>query len=404
MKIYNPKKNVFDAALERINYLFDEFDTVVACTSGGKDSTIILELCLMVARQRDRLPLKVLFLDQEAEYTKTIEYMRRVMYRPEVEPLWFQMPFKIFNATSKYQEWLQCWGDGQEWMRPKEPIAITENKYGTDRFAELFNAIANKHFDKNKKVCLVGGLRAEEAPKRFVSLTHAVTYKWITWGKKLGSKNTKRFTFYPIYDWLYKDVYSAIVKNNWDYNRVYDDLYAIGKNFTEMRVSNLNHETAVQSLYQLQEIDPVVYNAITKRIQGADTVAKFGYDDFFVNQHELPFMFKSWKDYRDYLLEYLVINPEFKEKMRLRFAWHDLIFGFRPNKIGDKYIKVHISTIIANDVYLSKIDNLQTSPDFFPYIRELRKNGDMDILRKMFKEQNKIDIDDESGKHEDGLN
>lgn len=40
MKILS-NKNVFDAALERINYLFDEFPNVVAGISGGKDSSLL---------------------------------------------------------------------------------------------------------------------------------------------------------------------------------------------------------------------------------------------------------------------------------------------------------------------------------------------------------------------------
>jgi predicted phosphoadenosine phosphosulfate sulfurtransferase len=34
--------NVYDAALERFRYLFDNFDKVVVSFSGGKDSTVCL--------------------------------------------------------------------------------------------------------------------------------------------------------------------------------------------------------------------------------------------------------------------------------------------------------------------------------------------------------------------------
>ena len=64
MKIYS-KKNVLDAAYERINYLFDEFENVVIGFSGGKDSTTVLNLALKVATEKNRLPLSVLWIDQE---------------------------------------------------------------------------------------------------------------------------------------------------------------------------------------------------------------------------------------------------------------------------------------------------------------------------------------------------
>jgi predicted phosphoadenosine phosphosulfate sulfurtransferase len=40
MKILSDK-NVFDAALERINFLFDEFPNIVVGMSGAKDSTAV---------------------------------------------------------------------------------------------------------------------------------------------------------------------------------------------------------------------------------------------------------------------------------------------------------------------------------------------------------------------------
>ena len=78
MKIFS-SQNVFDAALDRIRYLFDEFENVVVGYSGGKDSTIILNLALQVAKEKDRLPLPVLFIDQEAEWHGTIDMVKNVM-------------------------------------------------------------------------------------------------------------------------------------------------------------------------------------------------------------------------------------------------------------------------------------------------------------------------------------
>ena len=67
MKIYLPQTTL-DAGLERIGRLFDEFDRVTINMSGGKDSTVILNLALMVAEQKGKLPVDVMFLDQEAEW------------------------------------------------------------------------------------------------------------------------------------------------------------------------------------------------------------------------------------------------------------------------------------------------------------------------------------------------
>ena len=78
MKLYK-STNVFDEALKRINWLFDEFENIVVGCSGGKDSTVVLNLCLKVAEERNRLPLTVMFIDQEAEWQHTIDYMKTVL-------------------------------------------------------------------------------------------------------------------------------------------------------------------------------------------------------------------------------------------------------------------------------------------------------------------------------------
>ena len=63
MKFYS-KNNVYEEALKRIEFFFDEFEEVIVGFSGGKDSTVTLHLALEVAEKRNRLPLKVLFVDQ----------------------------------------------------------------------------------------------------------------------------------------------------------------------------------------------------------------------------------------------------------------------------------------------------------------------------------------------------
>lgn len=143
MPKYYGTKSVFDIAIERIYYLFSEFDKVVVNFSGGKDSTVLLNLTLMVAEQIGKLPVDVIFIDQEAEWQATIDYVNTAMRDPRVNPLWFQMPIRIFNATSIYDQWLKCWDPDkeQEWIRPKVDISIKENTFKTDRFAELFDVI-----------------------------------------------------------------------------------------------------------------------------------------------------------------------------------------------------------------------------------------------------------------------
>jgi probable phosphoadenosine phosphosulfate sulfotransferase protein len=81
------EQNVYEAAKDRIRKLFSMGDRLGVCFSGGKDSTALLHLTLEVTSELGIQKLPVIFLDQECEYTYTVEYMRYVMSLPEVEPI-----------------------------------------------------------------------------------------------------------------------------------------------------------------------------------------------------------------------------------------------------------------------------------------------------------------------------
>jgi len=375
MKIYK-KNNVFEEALERIRFLFDEFEEVWVSFSGGKDSTVIYNLAKIVAREKGKLPLKVVFLDQEAEYEHTIELVREIMYDEDVEPYWIQVPIKLFNATSTQDEWLLCWDEDNpdKWIREKDPISYKENHWGTDRFADFFLKFMNAESKArdNMKMCYLTGVRTEESPSRYIGLTTSPTYKWITWGKK-NQYNKNTFSFHPIYDWSYTDVWKAIHDNGWDYNKIYDYQYQHGVRTQDMRVSNLHHETAVHHLFFLQEVEPDTYQRLTQRVKGMDTAGKLGRDDYFVT--ELPFMFKDWKEYRDYLLEKLITNEEHREKMRKDF--HRTEKKYIPAVKANSIYKTHISIILTNDYHGTKLGNAENRwrLQLRDYERERKRNA-----------------------------
>jgi len=357
MRIYK-KENVYEASLNRIRYLFDEFEDVVVSFSGGKDSTVVLNLALQVAEEKGRLPLKVMFLDQEAEWQAVIDYIEEVFADPRVDPMWLQIPFHIFNASSNIKQWIVAWEEGAEWMRPRNPMALIENVYGTMRFFDLFSAIPAYHY-KDRKMCFLGGVRAEESPRRYLAMTEDLTYKDITWGKQLSKNKTEQhYTFYPIYDWSYTDVWKSIHDNKWAYTKVYDYQYMHGVHIRSMRVSNLHHETALEVLQYLQEVEQETWVALTKRMSGINTAGVMK-KQYFVK--ELPFMFKDWAEYRDYLTDNLVQNEKVKAKFHK--TWKRQAEIFEGMKHIDDLHKAQVRTILANDEDLTKLKNFTERPD-----------------------------------------
>lgn len=345
-KIYS-NLSVLEAARRRMRWIFDEFPNVVVLFSGGKDSTVCFHLALEAARELKRLPLHVMFLDQEIEWMATIETVRQVMLHPDVKPVWVQIPFRLSNSTSVEENWLHVWDPEREdlWMRKKEPYAIKENTFGADRFHELLSRVPIQYFNSSpsNRCCTIGGVRCEESPARALGLTMAATWKWATWGKAEFAKHGY-YIFYPIYDWHTSDVWKFIHENNHPYCRIYDMQFQHGLPIQKMRVSNLHHETALEALFYVHEFEGETWNRMVRRLKGLHSAAKFGKADYYPT--ELPPMFKDWWEYRDYLLEKLISNPQWREIMRKRFAKQDEKFR---EVAGTALPKSHVIQVLCND-------------------------------------------------------
>lgn len=346
-------QNVFDAALERINRLFDDFEEVIVATSGGKDSTIIFNLTMLVAEQRGRLPLSVMFLDQEGEWASTIEQIKLQMYDPRVTPYWFQCPFRMTNSTSEQDAWLWCWREGDDWIHPQDPISIKENIMGSDRFHEMLTVFPQVYFPDTLSA-MIGGVRAEESPGRALGLTTAATWKDITWGQYKGGK---AYTFAPIYDWTWRDVWKAIHDNHWTYSSLYDSLWQYGTQPMRMRVSNVHHETALDSLTHLKEIEPETWDRIAARLQGINTYRQQALA--YECPDRLPPMFAGWRQYRDYLLAHLITDDFVKRRMLSQFKGMDSRYR---EEAHDEMIRIEIDAILVNDWYGTKLAQWSTGP------------------------------------------
>jgi predicted phosphoadenosine phosphosulfate sulfurtransferase len=363
-RIYLPQ-NVYEAALERTERIFHEFPNVFVNVSGGKDSTVVLHLALKVATELKRLPLLIRWVDQEAEWQATVDIIRDWMTRDDVEPRWFQIPFKITNATSQTDKWLMCWDPSREddWIHPKDPLAIHENTLGIDRFKQIFTAHQIQEYGNTPSACLTG-VRAEESPNRRKGLTGGLTYKDITWGAR-DHRKLPIYVFHPIYDWSYVDVWKCIHDNVLAYNAIYDAQYRYGIPAWEMRVSSIQHETAVRALFVLQEFEPDTYERMVSRLAGVSTFSHLGKTGTDMPRR-LPYMFSSWLEYRDYLADNL-LDADTRNALRPVF---DRQQKQLPPHLMDEMAQIHIASILTNDREAVKISNWWSQP----FIGQARKD------------------------------
>ena len=345
--------DVLEAVNKRISFLFDNYDNISLSFSGGKDSTALFHMINEEAKKRDRKFI-LYFQDQEAEYQGTIDFVEWAMSQPNVIPLWYQVPIFMTNAASHQQLFLWAWGENEEWVREKHPLAIhkIENKY-PKRFHK-FNLWVGQNLEKNtkgKSVSIIG-LRAEESPDRkFVMFGEDNDLFW------LRRKNTPHKA-YPIIDWKYTDIWKYLIENNFKYNKIYDKMYMLGGDLRSFRVSNLVHEKAFRCLTDLQELEPETYNKLEKRLQGVHTAAIYGKENLIYSIKSLPENFNSWKEYKDFLLT--SIHPDLKK-----------IFDFQWSRFGDT------DDVMANKYMVKRIllcdweGNLTWSRDFeFNYTKD----------------------------------
>ena len=312
--------DVYSAALERIRWLWREFDGKVSVSiSGGKDSTVIMELAAIVAKENGS-KLKVHFLDQEAEWQATRDYLRELKdTRDDIEFDWYQIPFRLFNASAHgaENEWGYMWPEEEPengYMRPPEHDSIRINDLGVDRFTDVLHAINQREGGVH-----LTGMRAEEAPTRRLGMTTAPAYKWATWGAGDPDGDINKpgnfWLMHPIYDWSFRDIWKAIEANGWKYNRLYDEMYRYGVNHREMRVSSLIHSGAVRHIEQIQEIEPATWEALVNRYGGVNAAAHVGEDSIQEFRGRRPWMFDTWLEYAEYLIDNL-IEEQHRDKFR----------------------------------------------------------------------------------------
>lgn len=320
--------DVLTAAKRRISYVFDEFENIVVSISGGKDSTVLAHLALVEAHRRGR-KIGLFFLDEEVVYQSTIDQIEYLMnlYPENTIPLWLQIEFHLTNATSYNEGQLICWERGKSdiWMRPKHPKALkykpwdpaTETVRNKVKGFGFYDAIENFQRSRPDTAFLVA-LRATESMNRWRAVSKNPGYKDVFWCTSIGNGS---YSMYPIYDWNFHDVWRYIYDNKLRYSRIYDYMWKKGMNLTEIRVSSLIHEKAFKALVELPEFEPKTYDRLLKRIDGISVGHIYGKDKAMMRVQKLPKNYKTWREYRDFLLA-TYPDPEKKEIFVKRFAKH----------------------------------------------------------------------------------
>lgn len=355
MKCYIDK-SVWDEALDRIRFLYDNEKNILVNSSGGKDSTVVMELAIIVAKEKGRLPVDVCFCDQESEYQSTIDYFRKLKQRKEINLHWFQVPFNLNNATTMDDNnlWMRCWNEEEKnkWMRERELDAIEtlDNLAEGEEldFYQVCDRMGDYVFGSNNRWISLTGIRAQESFRRYILMNkEKPVYQNVSWCSRGWRENV--FRSYPIYDWEVSDIWKAISNNKWLYNEMYNKMFQLGVPISNMRVSSIIHETGIHGLKYLKEAEPKTFGRLTSRIGGINTYNQLFKKNLYAVK-KLPEMFYSWIEYRDYLIN-TIVSPKNKELFFKAFRKHTT----------EEDAKQDVQTILLNDICLTKNANFEAN-------------------------------------------
>jgi len=269
--------DVLTLARRRIREAYDLFDRIVVSFSGGKDSTVVLNLALEVARERCRLPLDVFFWDEEAIPPETIDYVHRVHQMPEVRLRWLALPVKHRNGCSRQSPWWRPFDPAcpELWCREPPPFAERDLPGFTGESIPMSNRLVLPA--SGGSVGLLLGVRADESVNRFRSVMQKSADNWFSWETYAPWIAKCK----PIYDWTSEDVWLAPHLLGWDYNTSYDLMSAMGLTPNQQRVAPPYGEEPMQRLYSYQLCWPELWDKMSRRVPGAATAARYSRTELY---------------------------------------------------------------------------------------------------------------------------
>lgn len=310
------EKNVYELTMSRIKLLFNEFDNIYISFSGGKDSSVMLNLCIQYIRKNNlEVKIGVFHLDYEVQYNETIRYIDRVFQENSdiLEIYRICVPFKVSTCTSMYQTFWRPWDDTCEelWVREMPPGSFTKDDFPFyDReiwdydFQTLFAQWYHR-LKQAKRTCCLVGIRTQESYHRWRVIhgnKRCYMYRNLKWTREL-SENI--YNAYVMYDWLTTDIWVANGRFGWDYNRLYDLYYQAGVPLEKQRVASPFISAAQESLSLYRAIDPDMWGKMICRVNGVNFTAIYGNTSAVARYKTTLPKGHTWESYMHFLLSTL---------------------------------------------------------------------------------------------------
>lgn len=308
--------NVYEAVQRRLEYIFNYFEYVYVSFSGGKDSGLLLHLCIDYIRKHEPgRKLGVFHMDYEVQYKETTDYVARMLSdnRDILEVYHCCVPFKVSTATSMHQSYWRPWDPElkESWVRDMPDNCMTANDfdfYTPELWDYDFQFLFESWLIRQKncrRICSLVGIRAQESFNRWRTVHSEKNYRHLNHLKWTHKFDTKSYNAYPLHDWKATDIWTAYGKFGWDYNRLYDLYYQAGVPINRQRVASPFISQAIHALALYKAIDPDMWGRMISRVNGVNFAGLYGKTKAMGwKKITCPKGF-SWKEYMFFLLDTL---------------------------------------------------------------------------------------------------
>lgn len=388
------EKNVLEAAIERLQIMFENFNNIYFSVSGGKDSSVMVQLANKVAKEMNK-KFDVLFIDLEAQYRNTIEHIEELKQLSQIRDFYhITLPIALRNAVSVLQPKWICWEEESKhlWVRnmPKDSINIHNCPFPWfkkgEEFEEFIIQFANWYQKKYQETVACGiGIRTDESMNRFRTIAfqkNKITFEQHHWTTKLkwNEKHIEVYNCYPIYDWRTEDIWGAVSKLDLKFNYIYELMYKNGLSIHEQRLCQPYGDDQKNGLNQFKALEYDTWSKVLNRVNGVNFGNIYCKTTALGNIKSCKPEFMSWQEYAVFLLESIEIYSKdlmlhYYRKIKKFMIWHRNKYGVAfediPETVDSKLEnqKKAISwrriarAIEKNDFYLRKLSFAQTKND-----------------------------------------
>lgn len=393
--------DVLTATLKRLEIILTDFENVYFSVSGGKDSSVMIQLANQIALKMNK-KYDVLFLDQEAISKFTVAHIEDLKQLSQIRNFYhICLPLEEDNACSVFEpQWIMWDKDCKnKWVRtiPCTSDVIHEDNHSFAKFQkgmsdlEFYPLFSDWYQEKHGgDIANVIGIRADESLQRrvFINNRYNETYKGFRWSLHQSENTTGNkhiYKFFPMLDWKFADIWACVGKFNLTYNALYEYMYKSGMNFKDMRICQPFGIEQRKGLQLFAKSEPETWEKIMNRVSGANFGSLYARTKLLGHLQTNKPKHMTWEQYCCFLIESIALMNKdiakwYIDKIEVTLKYHKTKYNQditdKEGNKGKEYISFQLITraLEKNDFWFKKL-YFKESKSGYKLLEKIKNDG-----------------------------